>query len=73
MKVFHCDHCRQLVFFENTGPQTIRIQPREDGLSIDQIMLSRDVFLSSAPGNPKFDGTIYPEQGGVALPPPSSP
>ncbi len=46
------------VVFETTGPQTIRIQPREDGLTIDQIVLSPDRFLVSAPGGSKNDSTI---------------
>jgi phosphatidylserine/phosphatidylglycerophosphate/cardiolipin synthase-like enzyme len=48
-----------LVFFENTGPQTIRIQPREDGLSIDQIMLSDVTFATTRPGTAKNDTTIF--------------
>jgi phosphatidylserine/phosphatidylglycerophosphate/cardiolipin synthase-like enzyme/regulation of enolase protein 1 (concanavalin A-like superfamily) len=62
-----------LVYFSTAGEHTIRVQVREDGLSIDQIMLSREAFLSTAPGSPKSDGTIYGEQGGVALPPPPPP
>ncbi len=34
-----------VVYFDDTGPQTIRIQTREDGLSIDQIVLSDVTFL----------------------------
>ena len=64
-----------LVYFAATGAHTLRVQVREDGLSIDQIILSRDMFLSSAPGLAKNDGTIYPEQGvsGNAPPPPPPP
>jgi len=62
-----------LVYFSTTGTHTIRVQVREDGLSIDQIMLSRDPFLSTAPGATKYDGTLYAEQGGVDLPPPPPP
>jgi phosphatidylserine/phosphatidylglycerophosphate/cardiolipin synthase-like enzyme len=51
-----------LVYFETTGPQTIRIQTREDGVSIDQILLSRDRFLNTAPGSLKNDGTIFRKQ-----------
>ena len=29
-----------LIYFSDDGPQTIRMQTREDGLSIDQIVLS---------------------------------
>jgi regulation of enolase protein 1 (concanavalin A-like superfamily) len=63
-----------LVYFANSGTHTIRVQMREDGLSIDQIVLSRGTFLSTAPGTTKNDGTILPEQGGTAgLPPPPPP
>jgi exonuclease III len=42
------------------GPQTIRIQVREDGVSIDQIVLSSDRYVASAPGGTKNDTTILP-------------
>jgi hypothetical protein len=47
-----------LVSFETTGPQTIRIQTREDGLRIDQIVLSSSQFLTTAPGAIRNDTTI---------------
>ncbi len=47
-----------LLYFERTGPQTIRIQQREDGLSIDQIVISPSRYLSLAPGLAKNDLTI---------------
>jgi phosphatidylserine/phosphatidylglycerophosphate/cardiolipin synthase-like enzyme len=53
-----------LVYFQTTGPQTIRIQTREDGLSIDQIVLSPEHFLSTAPGALKNDTTILSKIGG---------
>ena len=40
------------------GTQTIRIQQREDGLAIDQIVLSPDTYLTSPPGPTKNDTTI---------------
>ena len=46
------------IFFGTTGPQTIRIQVREDGFSIDQIVLSPAAFLSTSPGQLKNDNTI---------------
>jgi hypothetical protein len=46
------------VVFETTGLQTLRIQPREDGLYIDQIVLSPQQFLTTAPGVAKNDTTI---------------
>jgi len=50
------------ILFETSGPQTLRIQPREDGLSIDQIVLSPGTFLSQSPGSLKNDAVIMPEQ-----------
>ena len=47
-----------LVYFAADGPQTVRVQTREDGVSIDQIVLSPVTFLSSAPGLLKNDSTI---------------
>lgn len=61
------------VYFANSGAHTVRIQKREDGLSIDQIVLSRSAFLSSAPGTTKNDGTILPEAGGTSGGPPPPP
>ena len=49
-----------LVYFATTGPQTIRVQKREDGISIDQIVLSASKFLTSAPGATKNCSTILP-------------
>ena len=40
-----------LVYFASTGTQTIRVQPREDGISIDQIVLSPDNFLAAEPNS----------------------
>ena len=40
------------------GPQTMRIQGREDGISIDQIVLSPDTYLTTPPGRTKNDATI---------------
>ena len=48
------------IYFEKTGPQTIRIQTREDGLSIDQIVLSPERWLMAGPGLPRNDATIVP-------------
>jgi hypothetical protein len=42
------------------GTQTIRIQGREDGISIDQIVLSPKTYLTSSPGSTKNDATILP-------------
>ena len=57
------------VYFAESGPQTIRVQRREDGISIDQIVLSPASFLRQAPGAAKADTTIYPENPGDEPPP----
>ena len=46
------------IYFDATGPQTIRVQVREDGLSLDQIVLSSGAYVTVAPGAPKNDTTI---------------
>ena len=55
------------IFFQTTGTHTIRIQTREDGIGIDQIVLSALTYLHNSPGALKNDTTILPESGG---PPP---
>jgi regulation of enolase protein 1 (concanavalin A-like superfamily)/HKD family nuclease len=62
-----------LVYFSTSGTHTLRVQVREDGLSLDQIILSPATFLNTAPGAPKNDGTLYPEQNAAAAPPPTDP
>ena len=47
------------VKFATAGTHTIRIQQREDGVSIDQILLSPQMFLTKAPGAAKNDTTLY--------------
>ena len=42
------------------GPQTIVIQRREDGVSIDQVVLSAAKYLTVRPGTSKNDHTILP-------------
>ena len=49
-----------LVYFATDGPQTLRVQTREDGVSVDQIVLSSETFLTNAPGTSKNDGTMLP-------------
>ena len=48
------------IYFATTGPQRLRIQPREDGLSIDQIVLSPGRYLTTPPGAARNDSTILP-------------
>jgi phospholipase D-like protein len=49
-----------LVYFSATGPQTLRVQTREDGFAIDQIVLSPAAYQSASPGAPKNDTRIMP-------------
>ncbi len=46
------------VRFAGSGAHTIRVQTREDGVQIDQIVLSPDTYASSAPGSVLNDATI---------------
>ena len=52
------------VYFESTGTHTLRIQPREDGFSIDQVVLSPLNYLLLSPGMLKNDTRILPKNGG---------
>jgi hypothetical protein len=52
-----------LVYFQSSGTHTLRIQPREDGLSIDQVVLSPATYLNSSPGTLMNDSTILPRTG----------
>ena len=54
-----------LVYFSTSGQQTIRVQLREDGINLDQIVLSPQTYLSTSPGAYKNDGVILTRQGGV--------
>jgi hypothetical protein len=49
------------IYFLQPGDQTIRIQAREDGISLDQIVLSADEHITTAPGGSKNDMTIVPK------------
>src|SRR6185295_1767633 len=62
-----------LIYFQSTGTQTLRIQAREDGLSIDQIVLSPSSYLNASPGALKNDTTILSKVAPPPPPPPPSP
>ncbi len=49
------------VTFSSTGTHTMRIQVREDGFELDQIVLSPDTYFTAAPGPPTNDSTIVPK------------
>ncbi len=46
------------VTFAASGGHTMRIQLREDGVSLDQVVLSPTRYFNSAPGGPTNDTTI---------------
>jgi hypothetical protein len=46
------------IYFAATGTHTIRVQQRTDGAVIDQIVISPDTWVRSAPGALKNDSTI---------------
>ena len=49
------DHAEQ-----DAGSRSFRIQRREDGISIDQIVLSPVTYLTTSPGKTKDDDRILP-------------
>ena len=51
-------HLGQPISFQSTGTHKLRVQVREDGLSIDQIVLSPQSYSSAAPGTRINDSTI---------------
>jgi endonuclease/exonuclease/phosphatase family metal-dependent hydrolase len=58
------------IYFATTGPQTIRVQRREDGISLDQIVLSAGQYLYSAPGGTREDRTLLPATTATTAPAP---
>ena len=50
-----------LVYFATSGTKTIRIQTREDGVSIDQVVLSPVAYRTASPGRLKNDTVIVAE------------
>jgi hypothetical protein len=62
------------VTFQNGGAHTMRIQLREDGVAVDQIVLSSGRYLNTPPGPPTNDRTIVPRAPSSSPPTaPSSP
>jgi hypothetical protein len=59
------------IYFQSSGIQTIRIQDREDGLSIDQIVLSPVAYYYNSPGALKNDSVILTAQGSAGGPTPT--
>jgi hypothetical protein len=52
-----------LVYFAQSGPQRLRIQIREDGVGLDQVVLSAVKYVATRPGAAKNDATILPSTG----------
>lgn len=50
-----------LIYFDKSGLQTLRVQAREDGISIDQIVVSAEKYLTKPPGGARADATILPK------------
>lgn len=48
----------EIMSFEWSGDHTVRIQRREDGFAVDQIVLSSSTYFNQPPGN----GTIVPKK-----------
>jgi endonuclease/exonuclease/phosphatase family metal-dependent hydrolase len=48
----------QHVQFATGGRQTLRVQTREDGVQIDQVILSPSTYLHARPGDARNDGAI---------------
>ncbi len=48
------------IYFAADGPHIIRIQQREDGAAVDQVVLSPVTFAVSAPGDSRSDSTLLP-------------
>ena len=61
------------IYFASPGAQTVRIQTREDGLAIDQVVLSPSAYFNTSPGTTKNDTVILPRSGGISPPPPPPP
>jgi hypothetical protein len=59
------------VYFAATGTHTLRVQQREDGITIDQVVISSDTYLTASPGFRWNDVTILPERSASGNVPPS--
>jgi PKD repeat protein len=57
-----------IVRFSSSAPQTIRVQSREDGVLVDQIVLSPATYMKEAPGAPSNDGTTLPVNAITLMP-----
>jgi phosphatidylserine/phosphatidylglycerophosphate/cardiolipin synthase-like enzyme len=61
------------IYFASDGPHVIRLQQREDGAIVDQIVLSPTTYLNAPPGGRRNDGTILTsDTTPPTTPPPNS-
>jgi hypothetical protein len=61
------------VRFQTSGTHTIRVQTREDGVDLDQIVISPVTYVQNAPGPVSNDNTIVPKPVGGTPAPPGAP
>jgi phosphatidylserine/phosphatidylglycerophosphate/cardiolipin synthase-like enzyme len=61
------------IYFAVDGTQRVRVQQREDGAIVDEIVLSPDTYISTPPGPRDNDATILPANSGSGSPPPPPP
>src|SRR5262249_40316038 len=50
------------VYFATSGSHTLRIQQREDGPTVDQIVISPDAYLTASPGARRNDVIVLAKQ-----------
>src|SRR4051812_766518 len=62
-----------MIYFPATGTHRLRIQQRYDGAMVDQIVLSPDAFVTTAPGPTRDDAHIYGSTVDGAAPPSAPP
>ena len=64
-------HPRAAIHFATSGTKTIRIQQREDGTIIDQIVMSPSAYFFQSPGAERNDTTVLPKTTTPPPPPPT--
>lgn len=55
-----------VVRFASSGTHTLRVQTREDGVQIDQVVLSPSSWMTTAPGQARNDATLLPRSSGAS-------
>ena len=53
-------HTASAIFFASSGAHTLRVQQREDGIQINQIVISSVAYANKRPGLTRNDKTIVP-------------